>query len=113
MKDPTKNQGTEQATNSNGSASLLDLVAVLAGAEEIAVRNQNPLPLGVTKAVMNNNFEQEIAWRMCLRKSRYDLKGARTMINAFSQHRGRHGRPEGLRAYSCPRCHGWHVTKAE
>jgi hypothetical protein len=63
--------------------------------------------------IMNSYFEPEAEWRMCLSKSRYDLKGARTMMNAFSRHRGRHGRPDGLRAYCCPRCNGWHVTKAE
>lgn len=49
---------------------------------------------------------------MCERKLRYDKRGARTMINAFAKQRGRHGRPDNLRAYSCPFCTGWHLTKA-
>lgn len=49
---------------------------------------------------------------MCEAKHRYDLRGARTVINLFANVRGRHGRPEALRAYPCPFCDGWHLTKA-
>jgi len=50
---------------------------------------------------------------MCERKNRYDKRGARSAINRFKKVRGRHGRPEALRAYPCPFCAGWHLTKAE
>lgn len=49
---------------------------------------------------------------MCESKARYDKRGARTLLNAFARKRGRHGRPENLRAYPCPFCAGWHLTKA-
>jgi hypothetical protein len=49
---------------------------------------------------------------MCERKSRYDKRGARTTLNDFAKKRGRHGRPDNLRAYPCPFCAGWHLTKA-
>ena len=55
--------------------------------------------------------EEKLRWSMCERKNRYDRRGARTMINYFNKLRGRHGRPDGLRAYQCPFCSGWHVTK--
>jgi hypothetical protein len=54
---------------------------------------------------------QNIRWAMCLSKARYDKRGAKTVLNAFSNQRGRHGRPRDLRVYSCPLCAGWHLTK--
>jgi hypothetical protein len=50
--------------------------------------------------------------KMCKEKRRYDKKGAQSVLNAFRRHRGSHGRPENLRAYECPYCHGWHLTKS-
>ena len=55
--------------------------------------------------------ENPLRWRMCECKRRYDRRGARSEINRFANVRGRHGRPEALRAYSCPFCGGWHLTK--
>jgi hypothetical protein len=47
-------------------------------------------------------------------KLRYpDKKAAVTFLNSFRHERGRHGRPEWLRAYPCPDCGGWHVTKGK
>jgi hypothetical protein len=51
---------------------------------------------------------------MCRSKYRYPSKrDAMTALNKFSRGRGRgrHGRPEHLRAYPCPICRGWHLTK--
>lgn len=51
---------------------------------------------------------------MCESKLRYrDKRDAQTAINAFANRRGRHGRPDSLRAYPCPICRGWHLTKGE
>jgi len=48
----------------------------------------------------------------CVRKRRYaDKRDAQTALNSFSKFRGRHGRPEQLRAYHCDLCQGWHLTK--
>lgn len=49
----------------------------------------------------------------CQGKFRYaDKKAVQTFLNQFHRtSRGRHGRPEKLRAYHCPDCNGWHVTK--
>ena len=58
-----------------------------------------------------NGAEVLLSWRMCQSKRCYDRRGARSQINLFARVRGRHGRPEGLRAYSCPFCGGWHLTK--
>lgn len=45
-------------------------------------------------------------------KLRYpDKKAAVTQINRLKKVRGRHGRPEWLRAYHCDDCNGWHITK--
>jgi hypothetical protein len=54
-------------------------------------------------------------------KVRYgDRKAAQTEINSLrhrdqrtSKHhrRGRRGRVKALRAYACPDCNGWHITK--
>lgn len=50
--------------------------------------------------------------KMCLSKRRYeDKRAAQTALNAFEKKRGRHGRPDQLRAYACPECQGWHLTK--
>ena len=60
--------------------------------------------------------EQEVsrAERMCTGKTFYpDKKAAVTALNHQKKNRGRHGRPDGLRAYPCPYCRGWHLTKAE
>ncbi len=48
-------------------------------------------------------------------KTRYpDRKAAQSAINLFNRSkRGRHGRPESVRSYACPNCHGWHLTKRE
>lgn len=49
----------------------------------------------------------------CDGKKRFpDKKGLRTYLNSFNrQSRGRHGRPEVLSGYPCPKCRGWHLTK--
>lgn len=60
---------------------------------------------------MNARSEQA-EMKMCFSKRRYDRRGVRSVLNCFSRVRGRHGRPEGLRAYACPLCCGWHVTKS-
>lgn len=45
-------------------------------------------------------------------KNRYqDKKAAVSEINRLKKVRGRHGRPEWLRAYHCDDCNGWHITK--
>ena len=45
-------------------------------------------------------------------KLRYpDKKAAVSQINRLKKARGRHGRPEWLRAYYCEDCNGWHITK--
>jgi hypothetical protein len=54
-------------------------------------------------------------------KVRYrDRKAAQTQINFLSHRqrqpqrphrRGRRGRVKALRAYSCPECRAWHITK--
>lgn len=45
-------------------------------------------------------------------KTRYArVKDVRTALNAMAGVRGRRGRAEELRAYPCPKCHGWHLTK--
>lgn len=51
----------------------------------------------------------------CANKRRYATKKEiMTQINAFNRHsRGRHGRPECLRAYYCDKCGGWHMTKGQ
>jgi len=51
--------------------------------------------------------------KMCGSKRRFeDKKEATTFINFFRRTgRGRHGRPDDLRAYPCPNCRGWHLTK--
>lgn len=48
----------------------------------------------------------------CGRKNRYDSKkDAVTAINFRMKHHNR--RPDkGLKAYPCPHCGGWHITKA-
>jgi hypothetical protein len=52
--------------------------------------------------------------RMCSDKTRYaDKRDAQTAMNKFKTKRGRHGRPERLRAYACPLCRGWHLTKGD
>ncbi len=56
--------------------------------------------------------ETAIRQRMCECKRRYDRRGARSEINQFAKFRGRHGRPQRLRAYPCPFCGGWHLTKS-
>ena len=66
-------------------------------------------PFGATEMGLGEQFPQ----RMCERKRRYDRRDARTAINAFAKQRGRHGRPANLRAYPCPFCAGWHLTKAD
>lgn len=49
---------------------------------------------------------------MCESKHRYpDKKSARTFLNFARRMRGRRGRALELRAYDCPVCKGWHVTK--
>ena len=51
---------------------------------------------------------------MCESKVRYaDKKAVQSAINAFANKRGRHGRPNALRAYPCPLCKGWHLTKKD
>lgn len=50
----------------------------------------------------------------CNGKARYDSKKeAMSVINHFLRtKRGRHGSPEALRCYPCPKCgNGWHLTK--
>lgn len=45
-------------------------------------------------------------------KMRYDdKKSAITQMNFCLRRRGRHGRAQKLRAYHCPDCNGWHLTK--
>lgn len=52
--------------------------------------------------------------RMCGDKNHYDdKKAAVSAKNKALRNRGRHGRPDSLRAYPCPLCHGWHLTKGE
>lgn len=47
----------------------------------------------------------------CRSKRRYDDKrAALTALNQIMRSHRRH-RPEGLRAYPCPVCRGWHLTK--
>ena len=78
------------------------------GILEAMVDDEQPLALfGRTETACDDRLRQV----MCERKLRYDRRGARTMINAFAKQRGRHGRPDTLRAYPCPFCAGWHVTK--
>lgn len=50
-------------------------------------------------------------WAMCGAKQRYDKKSALTQINRIM--RGRHNKCESLRAYPCPHCSGWHITKTK
>ena len=51
--------------------------------------------------------------RSCGKQRYADKKSAVTKINALKKARGRHGRPEWLRAYPCPDCGGWHLTKGK
>ena len=49
---------------------------------------------------------------MCDSKTRYsDKKSAMTVLNFTMKLRGRRGRALRLRAYACPCCNGWHLTK--
>lgn len=57
-------------------------------------------------------FQEFRDFRMCESKMRYrDKRDALTAVNSFRRNRGRHGRPNALRAYACPICKGWHLTK--
>jgi len=49
----------------------------------------------------------------CNGKRRYDdKKAAVSEINRFRKtRRGAHGGPEDLRAYACPLCKSWHLSK--
>ena len=60
-------------------------------------------------------FSTEEYQAMCGSKKRLpDKRAAQTAINQFnSRGHGRHGRPEWLRAYPCPICEGWHLTKGK
>ena len=55
MKNTMNNQNTDRNTNiafaSNASASVLGLVGMVAATENLVVRNQELLPLGLLKAV--------------------------------------------------------------
>jgi len=63
---------------------------------------------------MSRHFTDDQRMRMCGNKTRYaDKKAARTAINCAMRNRGRHGRPNSLRAYPCPLCRGWHLTKGD
>jgi len=42
-----------------------------------------------------------------------DKKAIKTVINKLQKVRGRHGRPESFRAYHCPDCNLWHLTKGD
>ena len=58
------------------------------------------------------NLDHEQRQRMCAAKVRYgDKRAAVTAMNLALRNRGRHGRPNSLRAYPCPVCRGWHLTK--
>lgn len=50
----------------------------------------------------------------CLNKKRYDdKKAAMSELNlrVAGRSRRRRGKPVSLRAYACPHCRGWHLTK--
>jgi hypothetical protein len=63
--------------------------------------------------MIETETQSRLFWAAC-GKNRYpDKKSARTALNACLRQRGRHGRPEWLRAYHCPDCLGWHLTKGK
>jgi hypothetical protein len=77
-------------------------------------KNQRPGPIRVhpCSSVVKSPLAQWLAANQCERKRRYaDKRDAQTALNSFSKFRGRHGRPEQLRAYHCALCGGWHLTK--
>lgn len=49
----------------------------------------------------------------CEGKARYNKKAALSAVNRRTRGRSeyRHNRPDFLRAYPCPHCNGWHLTK--
>lgn len=50
-------------------------------------------------------------YKMCGGKARYeDKKAAISAINHVMRGH-RKNRPDNLRAYPCPNCRGWHLTK--
>ena len=51
-------------------------------------------------------------FRACGRKKQFTKRLAQEAINHFNRtKRGRHGNAEALRAYPCPHCNHWHLTK--
>jgi hypothetical protein len=49
---------------------------------------------------------------MCATKVRYSKREAQAAINRI-MHGHRRNRPDTLRAYHCPFCDGWHLTKQD
>jgi hypothetical protein len=82
--------------------------------EKPEMNRLSDINVGMIPSVGTTNLAHQKRMRqtMCERKRRYDKRGARSEINRFTNQRGRHGRPEKLRAYPCPVCAGWHLTKA-
>jgi hypothetical protein len=112
MKNAIPSVNTDRQSNSTGTAGKLQDPVLFDDMETNRIE-------GMFQASAKDNqllavFAPREMWlrkSMCESKNRYDKRGARTMLNAFARSRGRHGRPENLRAYPCPFCAGWHLTK--